>query len=86
MSPVDPVWHPLVDLVGHPVVKVQDIKAIGGGGESDHQVPLHHVEPHAPPLELHALHHEAAPHFHRHRRSAKPDQLGLLPREGVLDL
>ena len=66
LSPVDPVWHPLVDLVshsvvqgrrfpmlsgptknlvGHPVVQVQHVEAMGGGGERNHQVPLHHVEP-----------------------------------------
>ena len=88
------------NLVSHPVVQVQHIKAKGSRGEGNHQVSLHHIEPnhnnssidndfqvvpHAPPLELHALHHEAAPHLHGDGRSAKPDQLGLV-RESALNL
>ena len=41
------------------------------------------VEPHAPPLELHALHHEPSPHLHGHRRSTKPDQLRGAGEGGV---
>ena len=60
----NPVRHPLVHLVQHPVVQVHHVAAVGRAGVGHHLVTLQHVEPHAVFLKLQTLYQKCTPNLH----------------------